>query len=178
MCEPTTLSLASLALGVGGQLAGDAAQTRASASTKKAALDSLRLTYEDINQRETQTRAGAATETQQAVRTGMSAAGEARLSAAEAGVGGQSVAALIDTQEAQVGAYKDSVQENLTNNLAALDAERSGASAQADARIAAVQPPSLIATLLGLGGAGLSFFSQRQAQKPALDPKIKATLQP
>lgn len=163
VCEPTAIIAGGLA--IGGQVANHIGQSKANKANAAAAATELMLNYRDIAARglEEQTAAGQA-------RVGVAEQAAAllsqgQLSAAESGVAGGSVDALLGEILGQQGNANTTIDTNLAAVQAQLQREREGAFAGFQSRRAAVPAPSLLATGLGISATALSHYSNYKLRK-------------
>lgn len=163
MCEPTAIIAGGLA--IGGQVANHIGQSKANKANAAAAATELMLNYRDIAARglEEQTAAGQAREgiTEQAA----ALLSQGALSAAESGIAGGSVDALLGEILGQQGRANANIDANLASVQAQLQREREGAYAGYKSRRAAVPAPSLLATGLGIAGTALQHYSNYKLRK-------------
>ena len=83
----------------------------------------------------------------------------AQVSAAEAGVAGQSAQAVVQNAQRQGADYTDSANANLSRTLMQIDRLKMGANSQEQGRINSVQGGNIFATGLQIAGAGLSAYN-------------------
>lgn len=171
MCEPTALAIGSFALDAGGKIAGASAQNKAAAANKQNALLNLRLQNADLSEQVNQETAAARAQTQSIAQAGQAAISTATTSAAESGVAGQSVDALVQEVLRQQGVATDATAQNLENTLDQAQRERQGLAAQAAGQIASIPKANPLATALGVAGAGIGFFNTLRLQRGPQAPK-------
>jgi hypothetical protein len=172
MCEATTIIAASsLALKVGGAIAGHQAQDKAAKANKDAAIKANTEQINGLNLTGTQTRDAAGRTIMQADRQARSADAQARVSAGEAGITGASVSALLGVLERERLDFKETTKANLGAELDQLDAEKRGAGALSQSRINAVPRANPFLTGLQIGGAGLDFATSIYNSRPRPTPK-------
>lgn len=165
MCEPTALAIGSFALTAGGEIASHKGQRKAAKENKRAALADLRIQQHDLSLRQQEEQAASAREIDQARRQGREARSFGLATAAEAGVAGLSVDALLgDILRDEVSAV-ETLETNTTITLDQLQRMKAGAAATAQSNINAVQGPSVGATALRIGGSALDTYVNTRARK-------------
>ena len=168
MCEPATIIAgASLAIGVGSQVANAKEQDKASKQNKEAALAAMAESWRDLSLREHQEQDAKALTIAQADRQAREADALARVSAGEAGVSGASVDALLSDISADASRFKTTAEQNLDMTITQLQQEKRGVAAGAGNRIAASPPSNPFATALQIGALGLDFATTLTSRKPA-----------
>lgn len=166
MCAFAPIALASLALSAGGAIADYSAKGRAAAKNKTAALEEQTRTLNSLSLRQSEETDSAAHETENATRQTATLQGQANLSAAESGIAGNSVTALMGELERQRGLYTDNIAENLSRTMRQLQMEKLGVVAQTKNRITQAPAPSPFSLALRLGGQAFETFTQFQQRKP------------
>jgi hypothetical protein len=156
----TALAVASFAMDSGSKIAGASAQNAASKANKASALSSLRLANADISARVNEETAASLGLKQNVTRQADALSSTAATSAAEAGVAGGSVDALMRSILFQEGEASSAIDQNLALTIAQSERQRRGAAAEAQSRIAGVPGANPVATGLGIAGAGLGLATQ------------------
>lgn len=126
----------------------------------------LRIQNHDLSARESEERQAAAAEIEEGQRQARQASSEVRVSAAEAGVAGMSVDALLGDIERDQAVHQSSVTDNLTISIDQLQRMRMGASADTANRVRSVPSASPWLTGLKIAGAGLDLAAGLKARKP------------
>lgn len=162
---PFALVAAKLAIDTAGAIVEHQAQNKQARANEAAANAAARADRAALAGRAIEERIAAAQSLQASGAQAMSAAALARLSALRAGVAGQSVTAVSQTIQADLGATRDSITQNL--DLALLQVERQGASVEAlrQSRIAAVPRANTLLTALKIGRAALEAGSQASSMQ-------------
>lgn len=166
MCDPLTLTLGGVALGVGGELMSAHAQNKASKENEKEARIAEALDINGINLRQTQEKAAASQDIQGAERQTAATVSAARVAAGEAGVAGASVDALMQAIGNEGSAYTETVRLNTKNTLNQLDQEKLGAASRARSRINSVPKANPFASALRIGAIGLNAATQIADRRP------------
>jgi hypothetical protein len=166
MCEPTALAIGSLAVNAGGSLLGAGGQNKAHKANKANALNALRLGTADVNARLDEETAAAQQARQGIVEQGTANVATATTSAAESGVAGGSVDALIAGILREQAKALGTLDTNLEGVRAQGGRQKAGLLADAQSQIAGVPKASGAATALGVAGAGLSFLNQYRLNNP------------
>lgn len=166
MCDPTTIALTGLGLGIAGEIAGHQAQNSASKANEKAAKEAAKVDIGAINLRETQEGQSAMQQLEEAERQTKTVAGQARVSASEAGVAGVSVDALLNQIQAEGSLLKSDIGLNKQNTIAQLEREKLGVAATAQSRINAVPRANPFATALRIGSRVVDTAGQFARRKP------------
>lgn len=159
------LAGASLAVGLGKDIAGAAAQNKQAAAERAAAIASRNESFRQLSLQESQQQDATAQAINAIDRQGQSQDALARVSAGEAGVAGASVDALAGDLAAQAANAKIITQRNLDMTIAQIQEQKRGIATEAKNRINGAQPASNLALGLDVLGTGLSFASSRIAQK-------------
>lgn len=163
------LLIADAALKIGGTLLSAHAQNKAANANRAAAITDENSQLNQLTLRSRQESQAAVQSDQLADRQTQMDAGIQNVSAAENGVTGNSVNALMGELQYQKGMYHDSVAENLHNQLLQLDQSKLGVVARTDQRIASgPQKANPWATALKIGGDALQAFTQFKAGQPAV----------
>jgi hypothetical protein len=162
------MGLASLAIKTAGDVGDYIAQKRNAASNKAAAIASQTGQVNDINLREIQEKRAATQQIEVASQQTKTVLGQARLSAAEAGVSGASVDALLNDIGAENSTYKGDVQQNLSDTQAQLERQKQGVYAQTQDRINSVQNPNPFALALRIGGGIIGTAAQFTSRRDPL----------
>lgn len=167
MCEPATIIAgAGLALGAGSAIAQHKAQANAAKANKQAAMEAMTENWRALSLQEVQAEESTSQSILQVERDSRVAAGLARVSAAEAGVEGASVEALLADFGRSEGEFKVIARKNLEAEIDQLQEQKRGATATAQSRIAAVPNPNPFALGLQIGATALDFASSRIKSKP------------
>jgi len=167
VCDPASvLTVASVAIGIGGDIAKAGAQNKAAANNKAAALAAEHETLRDISLQEQQQQDAAGQTIMQTDRQARQADALASVSAGESGVAGASVDALISNLDADAARANEVTGRNLDMTIAQLQREKLGAAAEAQNRINSVQPANPFATILGIGGIGIDAANTIIRRKP------------
>lgn len=166
MCDLVTgLAAATFAINAGSAVANHQAQKKASEGNEEAAIKAMLEAWKDIGLRESQEQDAAEQTIMQADRQARLATASAQLSAAESGVAGASVDAVVQQIENEASAFKTTTRKNLDMTIAQLQREKISGRTVAQQRIAAVPPPSGFLTALQIGGAAANatnFWYSRQ----------------
>jgi hypothetical protein len=160
VCDVTALAVASFAMDAGSKVAGASAQNKASKENKRNALSNLRLQNADISARVNQETEASLDLAHNIYQQGDALSSTAATSAAESGVAGNSVDALLRSVLMEEGTAVTDVNKNLANTLAQSERQRRGATAEAQSRIAGVPGANPLATGLGVAGAGITLATQ------------------
>lgn len=157
MCEPvsTIATVASAAVTVGSDLLKAHAQNKEAAAVATQANQAAVNDNNALSEREAEERMAVAQAAGDAQSQTASATSIARLSAASAGVEGNSVNAILQSLEANRSAVVTSDQETLALKLQALENERLGVEATRESRINAAPKANPWATGLQIAGAGI-----------------------
>jgi hypothetical protein len=147
--------LASFALNAGSALAQNGAQKRAARLNRTSATNAYRLNRADLAARETQANQAAALDILGLTQQGQAATSTAAASAAESGVSGNSVTALLDTYLSDTANAQSIVERNLGITTGELHRRQEGANLEYQDRLNAVPSPSGLNLGLQLGGAAL-----------------------
>jgi hypothetical protein len=145
--------LASFALQGASALAAHGAQKDAARKNKASAFAAFRLNSADLAARGLQAQEAALLDILAIGQEGQAAASTAAASAAENGVAGGSVTALLESYRADTGRALDVVDRNLDITLDELDRRKTAAGMEYQDRLAAVPSPSTGALGLNLLGA-------------------------
>lgn len=165
MCDVTALAIGSFALEAGKGVAGAIGQNKAKKANTENALASLRLTNADISARVNEETAASLGLKQNIGEQAADLSSTARTSAAESGIAGGSVDALVRSILMQAGTASTDVDQNLANTLRQSERQRRGAEAEAESRIAGTPGANPLATGLGIAGAGLGLATQLNRYK-------------
>lgn len=168
MCDPMTLAIGSIAIGVGGEVLQAKAQNKASKQNSAEARIAETLQVNDINLRETQEKAAASQDLVAGERQTTTALSSARVSAGEAGVAGASVDALLNDIGNEGSTFAQTVRLNTKNTISQLERNKLGVAAQAESRINSVPKANVFASALRIGGivtAGASQILDRRAPR-------------
>jgi hypothetical protein len=159
MCDPTVatvLTLTSTAIEAGGAIAQNRAQAKASKANDKAAKAALHDTWRDLGARQVEEQAATSATILDIDRNARSLAGQAAVSAGEAGVAGASVDALLGDIAGQAGDARNTARRNLTMTLDELQREKVAAKATAQSRSAGVPMPNPFLTGLQIVSSGVN----------------------
>lgn len=160
------LATASFVLQAGQAVAAHSAQEKAKKENKRAALDAARRSTADLEARSTEERIAAAQQMLQIQRQSRQAGALARLSAGEAGVTGNSLAAQAATIQRDELTASGVVRSNLERTLAQIGRMKAGELSQTQSRINAVPGANPFATAIQIGSAGLDFLNTFNRNKP------------
>jgi hypothetical protein len=156
-------AVASSLVGYAGQMANYKAQKQYYEENSKAAQVAATNRYASIQNRMLQERDASAQKLGESSLEGLKARSTARAAAADAGVSGLSVDALLQDLSAQEGRYEASVATNYQMNQQYLRGEMEATQDNAIARINSVPyptKPSFGAALVGAFSSGLSAYVQ------------------
>lgn len=167
MCEPTSLAVAAFTLEAGSAVANHVAQNKASKANRQESERAYRETTRALGLREQQEQAATNQTVQGIEQEGRSAVAMARVSASAAGVSGSSVDALYDDLQRDTATLTQIQRTNLDMTMQQLQAEKRGARAQADSRIAQAPGANPFLTGLQIGAAGLNLAGGLSSRKPA-----------
>jgi len=148
MCAPAALAIGSSAIGVIGQIAGAGAQNARARANAASAASAAILDYKEIDTEELQRRQEAAQKIKETTVQGQALQATAAAAAADAGVSGQSVAALRGVISGRTSQQQTDINTNLNSALAQLELRKQGVEAETQSRINEVQPENPLA--LGL----------------------------
>lgn len=151
----TGLALAGLGLDAIGGLLGDSAQDKLRRANQEAARTDLALTLEDVRARRDQERQATAQQMASIREQSLTRSAQARVSAAEAGVSGQSYQALLDDVLQNTFEALDTSRMNLDSTLEQSDRVKRGAYAEAKSRMNSVPGSNPLATALSLARTAL-----------------------
>lgn len=161
MCDPVSVAIgAGLAVEIGSKVVQhNAARDQAKnirGATAEAADRNEHQQISRLTTRETQEQDAAGQSILAADRQARMADAEARVQAGEAGVAGASVDALLEDIQNRTSAFKVATNQNLTNNIDQLEAEKTGVriNTKNQKTMAAVNNPNPSGLALGLGIAG------------------------
>lgn len=157
MCDPLTVG--TLAIGVGSQIAQHAAQNKASKSNAAAAKRAMAEDWKSLSLQEAQAQDATALTIMQADQQARKADALARVSAGEAGVSGASVDALLADISQDASDFKGAQLRNLDNTVAQIQQEKRAVAAGAQSRINAAPPANMLATALNIGAVGIDVAS-------------------
>lgn len=162
MCDPVTATVAGVTAVVEGAsaIAEHKAQKKQYKQNEKSAMQSLRIQQNDLSRRQIDETTSAGMDKVEAGRQAAETAGLVRASAAEAGVAGSSVDLLLQDNQRDLAAYNASVDQNLVVTVDQLERMKTGAAAEAQARINSVAKPSGLLTGLRIGSAVLNAGTQ------------------
>lgn len=148
MCAPAALAIGSSAIGVIGQIAGAGAQNARARANAASASAAAVLDYKELDTEEIQQRQAAAQKIRETTVQGQALQATAAAAAADAGVGGNSVAALKNVISGRTSQQQTDINTNLNSALAQLELKKQGVQAETQSRINEVQPENPLA--LGL----------------------------
>jgi hypothetical protein len=157
MCDP--FSLATDTISAGSAVVGHIAQDKQKKANDAAARDAFVTQIRDLNARQLEEELATQSQIQAAQRQTRGAIATAQVSAAEAGVAGQSAQAVVQNAQRQGADYTDSANANLSRTLMQIDRLKMGANSQEQGRINSVQGGNIFATGLQIAGAGLSAYN-------------------
>ena len=169
MCDPMTIATTSLA--VGSELAGASAQNKAAAANQRNAMEALASTYREMGFRQAEEMDAAQQQIAEASRQVRRTQGGVRAGAADAGVGGATMDALLATLEVEGSDYISSVRRNELMTVRQLQRQKSGAAIEAQNRINAMPGANPFITGLRMGSHVLGGIDRGISKKP---PKEKA----
>lgn len=165
MCEATSIAIASFALTAGGTIASHVSEAKAAAKAREAAEKDHAIKTHDIGKRQVEELLATQREITAGQRQAREASGMARLSAAEAGVSGMSVDALLGDIARDESSYTQSVQQNSVITIEQLQRMKGGADAELYSRRNAAQGPSTAATAVQVGGSALDTWGRMRLQR-------------
>lgn len=185
MCDPVSLSIAGLALAGTTSTIGYIQQHRAATkaadenaaffdANKKAAIDAEVLQSREIGLRQSEELLASATAQQDINLSEEAALSTARVSAAEAGITGHSVDAVLNDIATQGSKERQRMQTNSELQQQQLQREKEGVLAQAQGNIntvrqADIRQPSILTPILATSGAALNsldYLAQRRLRRP------------
>jgi hypothetical protein len=146
-------------LNIAGSLFNFGAKKKAAKANKAAALENLKLMYNDLNARATQERAAATQATEGVQLEADALEGQTATSAAAGNVTGATVDALLRDVSAQEGRALSTINTNLDFSLGQVKRRQRAAVAQADQTIKGIQKPSLLGLGLEIGGSVLNSYT-------------------
>lgn len=165
MCLPL-VAAAVAAIGIAGDVAKGLAQDKAAKKNKAAAMMAHITSLNDLSQREVEETIAAVNEKDTAARKATSVIGRTTTASAEAGVGGNSVAAILHSVDADRANFDERIDVNLATERRQIERERAASDSQTQSRIDSVQPNNWTATGLSIGGALASAY----IKSPSVDP--------
>lgn len=154
------LAIAEAALKIGSVIAGASGQNKQHRAVVNEANQSATLEQNQLSTREAQEFMAARHDIGLANDQAMSSESMARLSAMEAGVTGNSAAAVASNVEAGRSRYVTSVDENYQMAAQQIEEQRRGVDASRQARINGAPAADPFATGLQIAGAGLDLFGR------------------
>lgn len=165
MCDPVTaLQAAGTVVSYSGQQRQARASQRAADQGTQRALENYKIQTGQAYRRLEQERMAAAQEISEVARQSRRAQSTATVSAGEAGVGGKSVAALLDDFERQELFYAENVRTNLgfteANIQDQLESIRIGTQGRIeDLQSRVIQRPSFLGAALRIGGQVADYYA-------------------
>lgn len=164
MCDPFTIAAVSLT--VAGEVVQHSAQQKQAKATRAAADESARVQLGAQNARALEETVAAAQSIDEANRQTTSVAAQARLSAIAGGVAGNSVDAVLNEVQGNLGRFKDSVHQNLGMTLLQIQRGNMGIEAQRESRINSVPAPNPWITGLAITSSVVGGVRDYKAGKP------------
>lgn len=179
MCDPTTLAVASFAMGAVGQYSQYSAQSAQAAAQNNAyeqnrinALASMREDYKQLNTRQMQEAESASLEAQKRQAQAQRELATARVGAGEAGISGLSVEGILRDISGLALNDTDAINRGADWNINQIQAEKSGVRSSTQGRISSQSRGSKSSpwTLgLGIAGAGIDAYTG-YANRTGKDP--------
>jgi hypothetical protein len=156
MCDPISLSVASLAIGVASAGAGFIQQGQQAKSNRKAAQANYAQQSEALKTQYDQTNKQATDEMSVKAREVMIETARLRVLGGESGLAGGSNDRIENESQFNLGTDIAAIESNRRNTLNQLYEEGKSLRAGSQAQIRQVQRPSLIGTGLQIAGAGVN----------------------
>lgn len=163
MCSPLHVAGAALLINVGSEVARYTAQNRASAANARAARAAREAETRDITLRQIEEGIAASRSIQDVSRQATQSSGLAIAAAADAGVSGGSLQALLGDIEAEEGRARSDIVDQYVVTFDQLERMKEGAFAREASRIAGVPRASAVSTGLMIGGSVTNFLTTRRA---------------
>lgn len=183
MCEPVSLAVAGLAMTgvtsitqyVSGKRQAEQANEESKAfyeANKAESINAANLNIREIGLRESEELLATAAAQQDSFLNEHGVLSTARVAAAEAGISGNSVAAMLNDISTQGSRERVRMDANLDLTTDQLQREKDAVLNQARSNIAAVRQteirgPSILTPILAVGGAGLQAATYLNSRKPA-----------
>lgn len=163
MCDPTAFLAASAVISAGSAIAGHKAQSDAAEENEEAAERARQIEMRALAIRQIEEGQSTSRQLQGVERRTQQSEGLIRASAAEAGVQGGAVEALLGDLGASAGRARQDLLDSYTVTIDQLQREKGGAKAREAARIASVPEPSIVGTGLQIGGIAANYLTQRKS---------------
>jgi hypothetical protein len=154
---PAIVALGSLAFGVGSSIFGKKAQDEAAEANRLAAIRAFKERNRDIALMQSQEKRAHAVNVFDIERKARSAQAMAAVSAGEAGITGQSVAAIAADIEREAGEAQIRSKQNLQDRMAMMEREKISGRSTMQSRIASVPRGSTFGMIAGIGSQVLGF---------------------
>lgn len=168
MCAPAVLAATAL-IQVGSAVAGHVAQKNASEENERSARRARIVETLAIGRRQVQEGVAASRQLGDVDLMEGQMEGSVQASAAEAGVSGGSVDALLGDIQGSGGRARQDIRDSYVATIDQLQLEKAGAKAREQSRINAVPEPSVLATGLRIGGVVTNYLTTRQQMNRTRD---------
>src|ERR1051325_2454091 len=181
MCDPVSLGIATISLSAGSSIANYIGQKNQTdllnaqnkqfyAANKQAAIDAAMVNESELGLRQSQDLLTAAAEKSDITKQETAHTSTAVVSAAEAGVSGNSLDAILNDIQSKAGENKTRIDQNTKMQLDQIQAEKSGVLVEAQNNIntvrqTTIRQPSLITPILSTGATALNVYDQYQQRQ-------------
>lgn len=169
MCSAGAFLIASAVIQTGSAIAGHKAQSDAAEENEEAAKRARQIETRALAIRQIEEGVATSRRVQGVDRQEDMSRGMIRASAAEAGVEGGAVEALMADLEASTGRARQDLLDSHTVTIDQLQREKMGAKTREAARISSVPEPSIVGTGLQIGGIATNYLTQRKSLNRARD---------
>lgn len=159
MCDPTAIAVTSLVLSAGSKVAQNRAESERSEAVAKSARRNRLLETREIGFRQTEERTAASRILRDIRIQSEETQGTIRASAAEAGVEGGAVQALLGELAASRGRAEQDVKDSTVATIEQLQRQKEAAIAREESAVAGAPAPSMINTGLSIGGDLTNFLT-------------------
>lgn len=159
MCDPTAIAVTSLALSAGSRIAQHQAEEERQEAVAESARRNRRLETRDLGFRQTEERMAASRILRNIRLQAEETEGTIRSSAAEAGVEGGAVQALLGELRASQGRASQDVKDSRKSVVEQLQRQKEAAIARERSTRAGAPGPSTLATGLTIGGDVTNFLT-------------------
>jgi hypothetical protein len=160
MCSPAPIAAASLLIQVGSAIAGHKAEGEQAEANNEAARQQRIMDILGLTQREVEEGARTSKFRRSVQRDASEASGQARASAAAAGVSGGALNAILGDIEGSEGRALQDINDQYVATIDQLQLEKSGAQVREANRFD--EGPSALATGLRIGGSVTNYLTTRQ----------------
>lgn len=173
MCDPMLMAAASFAVGAVQSVAQYQAQEQQAEATQKAALASMRDSYQQAQVLYEQNANEAAQKEREGQLKTRAAKATAVTSAGESGLQGSGVATLANDYAGQQAVFVSDVELNKKASDSQVLAQARGARSQAVSRIASAPSPSILGAALGVAGSAVNAYGQYSTWSARQTPGLK-----